>query len=93
MPVYFVTYDLIAKKGETRDYKPIWDAIDTFPNFQALYSVFLVQAANTRAVEITITPSLRKTDRYFIDRVRAGDEHKYRAIKGINQWLKDHPLA
>lgn len=90
MPIYLTTYDLIAKDGETRDYQPIWDAIDTFPNFQVLYSVFLVEAPSAASIESALVAVLRKTDRYFIDRVRPS-EHKYRAMKGVNDWLVAHP--
>ena len=90
MPIYVVTYDLIAKKNETRDYQPIWDAIDTFPNFQALYSVFLVDAPTKTAVRTALLSALRKNDRYLITRMRPNDFH-YRAIDGINEWLEAHP--
>lgn len=90
MPVYTLTYDLICKDGETRDYQPIWDAIDGFPNFQVLYSVFLVEAASAVTVENAIKPTLRKNDRYFIDRLRPS-EYRYSAMKGVNQWLAAHP--
>lgn len=90
MPIYVVTYDLIAKDGEKRDYQPIWDAIDTFPNHEVLLSVFLVQADSATEVETAITPALRKTDRYLVSRLRP-NEYKYRAMPGTNQWLADHP--
>lgn len=90
MPIYVVTYDLIAKKGEVRDYQPVWDALDNYPNFQVLYSVFLVDAPSDAHVEAALEPSLRKTDRYLIDRFRKG-ERRYRAMKGINDWLAAHP--
>lgn len=89
MPIYTVTYDLIAKKGETRDYQPVYDALDKFPNFQALYSVFLVEASSAATIETALTSVLRKTDRYLIDRLRP-NEYKYRAIAGINDWLAAH---
>ena len=90
MPVYLVTYDLIAKDGEVRDYQPIYDALDKFENRQVLYSVFLVEASAAVAIEAVLEPVLRKKDRYFISRVRP-NEHRYRAMAGINQWLADHP--
>jgi hypothetical protein len=90
LPVYVVTYDLIAKAGEKRDYQPIWDAIGQFPNHEVLYSVFLVEAPSAVNVEETIKPALRKDDRYFVTRLRK-NEHRYRAMPGTNQWLADHP--
>lgn len=92
MPIYLVTYDLIAKGGEKRDYQPIWDAIDTFPNHEVLYSVSLVEAASATAIKDAISPALRKNDRFFVTRVRNG-EHTYRAMKGTNAWLEAHPPA
>lgn len=90
MPIYTVTYDLIAKKGETRDYQPVWDAIDSYPNFQALYSVFLIEASSAADIKATLGAVLRKTDRFLIDRLRP-NEYRYRAIEGINDWLAAHP--
>ena len=92
MPVYLLTYDLIAKDGEQRDYGPLYKAIDQFSNHQVLYSVFAMEATSAAAIETEITPTLRKNDRYFITRLRA-DQHRYRVIPGFNQWLAAHPLV
>jgi hypothetical protein len=92
MPVYLLTYDLIAKDGEQRDYGPLYKAIDQFPNHQVLYSVFGMDAPSAAAIEIAIVPALRKNDRYFITRLRA-NQHRYRVIPGFNQWLLAHPLV
>ena len=90
MPVYLVTYDLIAKANEARDYDPIYEALDKFPNRQVLYSVFLVEADAVLTIEAALQPSLRKGDRYFITRLRSNG-FRYRAMPGVNQWLLDHP--
>lgn len=90
MPIYTVTYDLIAKDGNQRDYQPVWDAIDKFPNFQALYSVFLVEASSAASIKAELEAVLKKGDRYLIDRLRP-NEHTFRAMPGINDWLEAHP--
>lgn len=91
MPVYLLTYDLVTKSGEKRDYQPLYDAINEFENHQALYSVFLVSADSASAIEKAISPTLRKSDRYFITRLYP-NTHRYRVMPGTNQWLADHPL-
>jgi hypothetical protein len=92
MPVYLVTYDLIAKKGEVRDYQPLYEVLENFPNFEALYSVYLVEANSGADIESVISPVLRDSDRYFITRLRKS-EYRSRAAKGINAWLAAHPPA
>jgi len=91
MPVYFVSYDLIeAFSGEKRDYQAVYAQISEFEHFEVLYSEFLVEADSASSVEETLTQALRKTDRYFITRLHS-NWYKYRAMKGVNQWLEDHP--